>query len=62
MIDDEELVDALDDIRQSVTTELLVRLEEMVAACRHYTARGSKTDAAILGGMEALLSLARMSQ
>ena len=62
MIDDEKLVDTLDDIRQSVTPELLTRLEEMVASCRHYKARGSKSDAAILGGMEALLSLARMSQ
>lgn len=61
-IDDASLVDALDDVRQSVTPELLTKLEEMLHACEHYAARGSKADAALVDGMRALLALAMVAQ
>lgn len=59
MIDDEKLVDALDDIRHTVTPALLEKLEGNAAACRYYAERGSKADAALVAQLEALLVLAR---
>jgi len=59
MVDDATLLDALDAVRANVTPAVLARLEVDVQAARFYCERGSKTDAEMVRGLEALLELAR---
>jgi hypothetical protein len=58
MIDDEKLVDALDDFRQSATPAVLEWVQKMATAANHYAARGGNAED--VAGFAALAWLARV--
>jgi hypothetical protein len=57
VIDDEELVDALDDFRQAATPAVLERIMGMATAAKYYAERDSKMVGDV-AGFEALYKLA----
>lgn len=59
MIDQAELVDALDALRANATPAVLDWTQKMAKAAAHYAARGGGT-AADVAGFEALAELARV--